>query len=206
MPAGYDPTKAGLDEARLVAIKALLVSKLGLLNTAIARDAAIPLGVITSSMVEIGDTEAAWNIGDGPLRMRITAGGENDGLDYESEMVLSLNGNTGWKYSYSTNIYVYFHPDALANLDDQAQAEAREFAKARLSDWMTLGVFNNWNPVTNTGGVVINLTSNIMTPLPGVDALLDGMIKRVYKGNVPKSYGGAVLFPTLHLVHVGTVE
>jgi hypothetical protein len=206
MPAGYDPTKPGLDEARLVAIKALLISKLSVLNTAIARDSAVPLGTITSSMVEIGDTETTWNIGDGPLRIRITAGGENDGLDYEAEMTMGLDKNTGWKYTYTTNLYVYIHPDAMANLDSIVLAQAREFAKARLSDWITLGVFNYWDSVANTGGVVLNLASNVMTPPPGVDALLDSMIKRVYKGNVAKSYGGAVLFPTLHLVHVACVE
>jgi len=206
MPVGYDPLRVGLDEARLIAIKALLISRLPLLNQALGRDTLDILGTITADMVEIGDTETAWNPSTGPLRIRITAGGENDGLDYESEISYSLDGNSGWKYTYSTNIYVYFHPEAMPSLDEAAQAEAREFAKARLSDWMTLGVFNIWDPDTHTGGVVLNLTSNIITETPGVDSLVESMIKRVYKGNVPKSYAGAVLFPTLHLVHTGTIE
>lgn len=210
MAAGYDPTRPGLDEARLQAIKTRIISRLADLNTALQRaDDPVPLGTITSNMVRLGDNEADWGISTGPIRIRITGGGQQDGLDYQSDLTASLDNNKGWKYTYSTNIYVYFHPECLPDDDDEAQAEMREIAKARVSDWLTLGVFNNWDRESGGGGVLLNLSTNIITDEevdPGHDTLMDSMIKSVYKGNVPKSYGGSTLFPTIHLLHSCTVE
>lgn len=206
--AGYDPTKPGLDEARLWAIQALIISKLDLINTAMGRDDKAPMPPIKAKVVKIGDTESGWDFRTGgPIRIRISGGGESDGLDFEAKGTMGRSGNTGWEYKFSTNIYVYIHPHCFPGDDVELQAERREIAKARLSDWLTFGVFNWWDEENDTGGTVIDLTSNIMTPPgSGTDALLDGTIERAYKGNVPKAFSEATWTPTLHLVHTGTVE
>jgi len=51
MAAGYDPELPGLDEARLDGYRDLIISKIGLLNTALQRDGLREVGEITLGMV-----------------------------------------------------------------------------------------------------------------------------------------------------------
>jgi hypothetical protein len=206
MRAGYDPTLPGLDEARLDAYRALLTSKLEMLNIALNRDACTPLDAITPEMVEIGDTQTAWDIGRGPLRIRITGGDAEEGLDFESALGMGVQRNVGFKYTFVTHIVLYLHPDALADPDPQRQAEARERTMARINDWITLGVCNYWDPETDTGGLVVTLNSRILTAAPGYDALLESYVRRGYRDWTYRGFGGAQDFPRLHLVVMATVE
>lgn len=200
MTAGYNPEYPGIDEARLDAYKALIVSKLATLNQALRRDRLREVGEITSMMVEIGDNESSWDIATGPLRFRIVAGGEQNGQDFQAALLMGLTGNAGWSYEFATNIYVYVHPDAMANADTVQQAEDRERLLSRVSDWITFGVCNVWDPITETGGAVIQLNSHIFNAAPKSDYLVEAMIKRAYKGWRMKGFGSDMQFPCIELI------
>lgn len=101
MRAGYDPELPGLDEARLDGYRGLIISKIGLLNTALQRDRVREIGEITAAMVEIGDSESARELSTGPIRIRIVAGGDENGIDFEAR--LDMASNTGYRYDFSTN-------------------------------------------------------------------------------------------------------
>lgn len=206
MTVGYNPALPGLDEARLDAYRELLVSKLDLLNIALARDKRTPIGPVSAAMVEIGDSEALWDISSGPIRIRVRGGDEAGGLDFESDITMGVNQNAGFKYTFLTHLAIYIHPDALASLSMRREAEARERLLSRINDWITLGVCNYWDPVTETGGLVVDLNSHILTAAPGCDALLDSHVWRGYREWTYRGFGNAELMPALHLVIQATVE
>jgi len=52
MAAGYDPELPGLDEARLDGYRDLIISKIGLLNTALQRDRVREIGEVTATISE----------------------------------------------------------------------------------------------------------------------------------------------------------
>ena len=206
MGVGYDPALPGLDEARLDAYRALIVNKLDLLNTALSRDGRTPLGAVTPEMVEVGDSETLWDVNTGAVRIRITGGDEGDGLDFESVLGMGVVRNVGFKYTFQTHIVVYLHPDALASLHVRRQAEARERALARISDWLTLGVCNYWDPESETGGLVVMLNSRVLTAAPGYDALLESYVRRGYRDWTFRGFGDSEQMPSLHLIVMATVE
>lgn len=202
----YSPNLPGIDEARLYAYENLFVSHLNLLNAAFGRDHLSAMGTITPAMVEVGDSEEGWDIATGSLRIRIVAGGEANGQDFEAHPAQGLSYNTGWRYEFSTNVYVYMHPHTMANKDYVQQARDREIARSRIADWITFGVCNYWDPMTDTGGALLTLQSRIFTPPPGTDPLLEAMVRRAYKSWVSRSFGGEVAFPCLHLVCTANIQ
>jgi hypothetical protein len=206
MSAGYDPALPGLDEARLDAYRELLVSKLDLLNIVISRDDRAPIGLVTPAMVEIGDPETIWDPAAGAIRIRVTGGDESELPDFESELTMGVVCNVGFKYTFQTHISVYLHPDAFAALPIDHQAEARERALSRINDWITLGVCNNWDPNTDTGGLVVTLGSHVLTPAPGYDALLDSHVWRGYRSWQFRGFAHSEMLPALHLVVQASVE
>lgn len=90
MAAGYDPLLPGLDEARLDGYRDLIISKIELLNTALQRDRVGEIGEVTAAMVEIGDSETAWQLATGPIRIRIVAGGDEDGMDFQARLLAMM--------------------------------------------------------------------------------------------------------------------
>ncbi len=206
MSAGYDPGLPGLDEARLDAYRNLLVSKLDLLNIAISRDKRTPIGAVNPEMVEIGDPETIWDVATGAIRIRILGGDDSELPDFESVLTMGADENVGFRYTFSTQIAIYLHPDALAALPLPRQAEARERTLSRINDWITLGVCNYWDPVSETGGLVVNLGSRILTPAPGYDALLESYVRRGYRQWQFRGFAHSEMLPALHLVVQASVE
>jgi hypothetical protein len=206
MSTGYDPSKPGLDEARLEAYRRLLISRLDLLNTALMRDRRTPVGEVTPEMVEIGDSETLWDIGMGGIRIRIRGGDETSPLDFESALTLGVNGCSGFRYTFYTHLAIYIHPDALAAVSVRRQAEARERLLSRLNDWVTLGVCNYWNPETATGGLTVQLGTSILSVPPQTDALLESHVYRGYRDTPFRGFGGAELIPALHLIVQASIE
>ena len=206
MTAGYDPGAPGLDEARLDAYRELFVSRLDLLNIALARDTKTPVALLEPAIVEIGDPETIWDIQSGAIRIRISGGDDLEQVEFESTITMGIEGNVGFRYMFLTHVAIYIHPDALGELPVKRQAEARERLISRINDWLTLGVCNRWDPETNTGGVVVPLASSILTAPPGTDALLDSHVVRGYRDWRYRGFGHTEMVPSLHLVIQGSIE
>ena len=206
MSSAYNPAKAGLDEARLDAYRRLLISHLDQLNTALSRDRRTPIGPVTAEMVEIGDSETLWELASGGLRIRIRGGDEASPLDFESALSTGVDGCTGFRYTFFTHLNIYIHPDALATVSVKRQAEARERLLSRLNDWVTLGVCNYWDPESGTGGLLVDLGTNILTAPPQTDALVESHVSRGYRDLPFRGFGGSELIPALHLVIQASIE
>jgi hypothetical protein len=209
--SGYNPQQPGMDEARLDAYVALIQGNLTTLNLALSRDELTPIAIVTSNMVELGDTDLVWDrkgtVG-GDIRIRVTDDPSgSDGMRIEG--IFNRNLNTGWSYDFITHIWIYLHPEALDNLDPVLQASARQRTLSRINDWIMTGVFNFWDPVGGVGGALIPIASNIMTPTggtPATDALMDNMVSESSKPWVMKGMGKSVWMPSIHLVVTANIE
>ena len=157
-------------------------------------------------MVEIGDPETIWDAAAGAIRIRILGGNDSELPDFESTLTMGANRNTGFRYTFITHITIYLHPDALAAPPIKRQAEARERTLSRINDWITLGVCNCWDPVSETGGLVVTLGSRVLTPAPGYDALLDSYVRRGYRDWQFRGFAHSEMLPSLHLIVQASCE
>lgn len=187
MTTPYSASLPGLDEARLAAIKALIVANVTLLNSALAVGSLTPL-VFTSAMVEVGDSDYLPG-----TRIRIVGGGEDDGTDLEATPYLS---GVIYQNKLITNIYVYLHPDDLGEADQPDWAYAQELARARICDTLRKRVFNH---IDNTN---LTLTSKEGNGTD-FDVLKGCHVRQIIKGVAPKSIGRTVIVNTAHLIHEG---
>ena len=207
--AGYAPSSPGFDEARLDAYRNLLASNLDTLNVALMRDGLLT-SEVTSEMVEIGDALALWNSSDGALRIRVTGGAgssaETIEPGFDASLEMGVVGCSGFRYTFYTYITTYLHPDALASRQAREQAEARERVLSRVSDWLTLGVCNNWDPAAQSGGLVVPLSSHILSLAPETDCLLDSHVCRGYRSLEYRGFGHSQLVPALRVVVQASVE
>ncbi len=207
--SGYDPSAPGLDEARLDAYRSLLISHLDMLNVALMRDGLLT-SEVTAEMVEIGDSLALWNSSAGAVRIRITGGAgssaETIETGFDASLEMGVVGCSGFRYTFYTYLTVYLHPDALASRHANEQAEARERLLSRVSDWITLGVCNNWDPSTESGGLVVPLSSHVLSAPPATDCLLDSHVHRGWRSLEYRGFGHSQLVPALRLVVQASVE
>jgi hypothetical protein len=208
--AGYSPTAAGIDEARLDAYVALIQSKLTDLNTALSRDSLTPIATVTNQMVELGDSDMLWDQPTGgDIRIRVVDD-QSDGDNMRATGTFNRNKNVGWKYDFITHIWVYLHPEALAGVNPATQASARQRALSRINDWLILDVFNYWDDVGLTGGALLPINSNIFTPTGGTpaltDALLDNMVARSMKPWVSKGAASMVWVPSVHVIVTANIQ
>lgn len=195
MPTNYPTNLPGLDEARLIAIQALIVASLSDLNAALARDAQTPL-VWTAAQVVLGDPETLTT-----SLVCVTGGGAKDATDMEAEPYFlgGVSEYEGYKETLYTNVYVYVHPDALPNADALAQVKARELTLARCADHLRKRVFNA------KANATITLTSQEYSLSPDFDTLVGCYAKTIFKGRATKSFAGFASVPTAHLMHVGHI-
>jgi hypothetical protein len=203
----WSSSAPGIDEARLDTIVARMQSLLGDLNAALSRDDKTPVPTITTDMIALGEPESGWSLSDGGVIMCVVGGGERDAQDFTADFISSLTPgapNNGWKYVYSTNIYIYQHPDLFTgqNLSSRRLASMRERTRSRIQDWLVYDVWNVYD------GVSLTIGSNILnssTAPPGSDYLAEGFIARGYKGYFPKSFGKMTMAFGAHYVHVAKI-
>lgn len=191
---GYSTTTPGLDEARLDAVKAVMVGRIADLNTAFASiTPTIAIGSpLTSACIHIGDPETLPDLTTNPLWLAVVGGGRQDAQDMD--ITLQATGMILHHKLY-TNIYLYFHPDALPATDVLSQAEQRERARARVTDWLR--------------GDCFNLAENMALTLASQeyqdtgDRLGWSYIRSIKKGWVLKSFGQKVWLYHAHYLLEG---
>lgn len=192
----YSTSLPGIDEARLLALQAMIVASLTDLNSALNRDSLSPM-TLQSSQIILGDPEAL----DTSL-ICIVGGGKHDATDMEIEGLFMPRQNTsGRKVTLFTNMYVYLHPNEMhpANDDPLQHVAYREMARARICDHIRYRVFNA------AQGAVIQLTSQEFTSGGEFDTLKDCHIKQIAKGMTPKNAGGVQMVCSAHLMHCGYI-
>lgn len=177
----YPTSLPGLDEARLLAIQAMIVASLTDLNSAWNRDALSPI-TLTSGQVIIGDPNSLPN-----SLICVVGGGKQDGTDVEiSENFISGRSDVvSFRDALHTNIYFYIHPDEMPSGSALTYIANREYAMARFCDHMRKRVFNAQQ------GANITLASKEFDSvnLVNYDRLVTCMVKQVKKGVANKSFG-----------------
>ena len=189
-------TKPGIGEACLDALLALMVAKIGDLNTMLALAPSISLGVsVDSTFFHIGDPDTMPDSATSPFWISVVGGGRADGRDTEVEIKQS---GPGYWYTIYHNLYFYLHPQFGPSTDAFAQAATRERLRARVCDWLLYDVFNNGMNYT------VTLGSQQMTN-GTADTLDECRITDLTKGFVLKSFGTTQYVYMAHMVHRGRV-
>ena len=196
----YSVNYPGIDEARLDAIKAVIVAGLSSLNASLAVSPAIPAKsgagsmTLAASQVLIGDPIMLRQ-----SRISVVGGGENDQTDMEIQPFLNAYER---RHEVTTSIFVYIHPDECPSSDEAVKAEGQERALARICDHLRARVFNT------TSGINIGMASReqITTVSGGYyDLLLDCHITRIKKGITPKGMGEMKECLSAELTHTGRI-
>jgi len=217
----YSDDLLGPGEARLDALVTWARENCYLFRDAFKRDTIgaslfttpFPSDLDSDIAVAIGDVEQIWPTSEGALRVRICAGGAREGLDYSSfsEFIPEPN-RAGFRHVFSTNIYVYLHPELDLMSDHEDQATKRELVRERLSDIVIFGMFNR-PPVAPGAGDYrprsFMLTSTVCTggapPYDSYDTLSDCRIVAGYKGMFYKALGANMGVFGMHFTHTGHV-
>jgi hypothetical protein len=197
----YVATQPSIEEARLLAIQALIVGNLGTLNTALTYDGLWPSSVaITSGMVTLGDAVSALDLRAAPVLICVLAG------DAASAYIdIDRTDTRGLENTFWTAIVVYVHPDAIGATSSApaallAQAAMRETLRVRICDWLRAGVFNL--DVNST----IQLASQEYTSGASYDVLDRCIAVNVKKDLVERGFGsGETVYGTV-ITHQGRVR
>lgn len=185
----YSTSLPGISEARLDAIKTLVVNSLTDLNAALARDALTPL-VWTAAQVVLGD----------PARITtsviaVYAGGEDNAVDVDvKEFMSSLT----YEMTLSTNIDVWLHPDAGAAYSDPLlYAAFMERAMARTLDHL------RWRVFCAKANYSLALGSQ---ETGAADTFTEARVDRVIKGVTEKGFGDSTRCYFGRIVHRATIH
>lgn len=200
----YVPGQIGGGEARLLALQSLVQSHITDLTAVFGIDSNSSFlldsrfGTPSPSWVVLGDVMAAWTEPNGSLRIAISAGDHENGVDYQSERLFIDLGNVR-KVTFQTTIYAYFHHTAFRVADDALQQQRIAICAARLLDWMRAAIFN-------TGAASnITLVSQELQEQgsPLYDSLTNCMVKMGRKGIFARSFGDQLSMYGVHLSHTG---
>ena len=200
----YDVALPTVEEARLLAFQAMIISSLDTLNASLNRDSASPL-TFTAAQVIIGDPETVAT-----SLICIVGGGKNDGTDMEigqgAHEFMPRTDFAAPHLQVHTNIYVYIHPSDMIPADsgdtifDAKQAvQYRETARARIVGHLRKRVFNS------AQASVITLSSQEFNGT-GYDQLLDAKIVNVKMGVTAKNTGGFMYIYSAELHHESYIQ
>ena len=204
----FDGTRPGLGEARLPALVDALASSLGTLNTLFGLDSwtqpliEAPFGPVLPGHVRRGDLRALWKPqGNGCIRLRVSAAGHRDGLDFLSRReYIDQTATVGRNNTFYTAVFGYLHSDGFRDADPDEQAERIEIARERLSDWMR-ATLNGPNFAT------LVLESQEYWPTGGArtDQLVRCEAGQGYKGSFDRGFGGNEIAYGVQIVHTGII-
>ena len=205
------PGAIGFGEARLKAIRDLLLVNLPALESQLSRtdeaDTSYLLtdlygGALTEDMVVRGDLLALWQRNSGCLRIVVMSGGHQSGQIHQSERVyMDVSPQRGQRYTFQTALHVYFHPDCWSQSEGVDMIAKREAAIERVSDWLTWIVFQG-------DALDLLLESRCYEDAEGTvfDHLTNGRLASVSTGAFMRAFGGNILLYGLQAVHVGQIE
>jgi len=187
--AGFQTTVIGPDEARLVAVRGLMIdsTKLSDLNATLALSPFSSFPTVTSANFLIGDPDTFAE--SKPVIVCVYGGGKGAGLDRESMFKeIGMPNVSTIKNTFHTNIRVYIHPnyafpaaDSTATSVEQ-QAEYRERLLSRVVEWICSDIF------ATVAGVDTTLTSQQMTQTG--DNFTMTYVSQVQKGVFEKGIEG----------------
>jgi hypothetical protein len=190
----YDPTLPGVGEATRAWCVQQITANLGLLNTALARDAATPITTLTAVSVHLGDPDRLPDVSVSPIFFAICGGGRLDGTDMDQINQYYI-GPVGYSQSIYTSVVCYIHPDALPASDGLTQEAARQTLLDRVGDWLRGACFNT------QAAVAPILTSREYCVAPGFDQLNMAHLTSLERGLTTKSFASSQLLPYLFCRH-----
>lgn len=207
----YDPAKPGIGENRLYAVQSLIQAKIPDLNTCLKQDAytsglvaAQYGGDLTTSIVEIGQTEVLWDSKNGLIRIRVRSGGGRTGLDFEGK--IEYVDMARKSYTFHTFIGMFLHPHAYKvtqGSDPVAQAMKREIARERMSDWLR-NTLNNQEYNACTQLTLPSKEFHSATDT-NTDVLGRCFATQGYKDEMKAGAGGDEVLMGIYMVHVGVI-
>ena len=206
---GYDPTKVEIREAVNLAIVSALQAKIPDLQTSFLRDshtsqliAKQPFSPLDPlQCVRLGDPESEWPESEGAIRCYVSGGAPKSGMSRENS--LEYIGLAEKKQKYFTFISCVLHPNSYIRRGPNtahAQAEDREYAIARMEDWLS-AVFND--PVYAPANMKMTLSS---THYNGAgDKLNRCYAPQIYREVVMRGPDDAFGMFCIHALHEGIV-